>query len=148
MPFEDYELERRIAAKEATRENSARLAAAYGAYESTGQGSIVFERRTNFGLTFIEKPFVSYGSIIDLDALGELLDIPDTDDVPIPLVTGVVIEWDLNDLGHYVGAWVGARVHFPSDLLVPVDPEVKVVVEHHFTFQAIAIKDVPIDLTD
>jgi hypothetical protein len=144
MLFDD--LERRVAEKEAIQENSARLAVASGRFTSTGQGSVEFEKRVDFGLTFIERPFVSYGTVIDLDELGDLLDVPGGDSVPMPLVAGFVTSWDQDDRGFYVGAWCGARVYFaPTDL---VAYDINPVIEHHFTFQAIALKDVPIDVSD
>jgi hypothetical protein len=143
--FDDAQ-EQRTADRAAIKENTARLASAYSNYESTGQGSIEFARRTDFGLTFIERPFVSYGAVIDLDELGDLLDIAGGEDTPMPIVTGMVTEFDIDERGFYVGAWVGARVYFPTTDGVPVDA--KVVCEHHFTFQAVAIKDVPLDVLD
>ena len=142
--FDD--LERRVAEKEAIRENSARLASAYAQYKSTGQGSIEFGKRVDFGLTFVERPFVAYGAVCDLDELGELLNLPSSESPSIPLCTGMVTEWDRDDRGFYVGAWVGCRVFFMPTDRVPLDAQV--VVRHHFSFQAIAIKDVPIDVTD
>ena len=142
--FDDLEV--RNADREAIKENTARLASAYSGYESNGQGAIEFERRTDFGLTFIERPFVSYAAIIDLDALGDVLNIDGGLVTPMPLVSGFVTEFDIDDRGFYVGAWVGARVYFPTTDAVPLDAVVTV--EHHFTFQAIAIKDVPLDMRD
>ena len=143
--FDD--LEQRIAEKEAIRENSARLASAYSAYKSTGQGSVQFARRTDFELTFIERPFVAYGAVIDLDDLADLLNLDPGDDIPIPLVSGFVTEWDVDERGFYIGAWVACRVQFPTGTpAVPPDTAVKV--EHHFTFQAIAMKDIPLDVRD
>ena len=78
------ELERRVAEKEAIRENSARLASSYARYSSDGQGTVEFGRRANFGLTFIERPFVSYCSVLDLDELGDLMDIAGGEPVPMP----------------------------------------------------------------
>lgn len=140
------ELERRVAEKEAIRENSARLASSYARYSSDGQGTVEFGRRANFGLTFIERPFVSYCSVLDLDELGALMDIAGGEPVPMPLVTGFVTEWDTDDRGFYVGAWCGVRVWFPPTDLVSYD--INPVIEHHFTFQAIALKDIPLDVTD
>lgn len=142
--FDD--LESRTADREAIKENTARLASAYSHYRSTGQGSIEFARRTDFGLTFIEKPFVSYCAVVDLDDLAELLDIDGGEDTPMPLVSGMVTEFDIDERGFYIGAWTGARVYFPITDGVALDAAVKV--EHHFTFQAVAIKDVPLDVLD
>lgn len=141
-----FEAEKRLAEKDAIRENSARLASAYAAYRSTGQGSKEFEKRADFGLTFVERPFVAYSAIIDLDELGELLNIDEKDDIPMPLVSGMVTEWDVDERGFYIGAWVGCRVHFPPEDGVPLDAKVRV--EHHFTWQAIAMKDIPLDVRD
>lgn len=142
--FDD--VEHRIAEKEAIKENTARLASAYASYKSTGQGSVEFGKRADFGLTFIERPYVSYCSVVDLDELGDLMGVPGGEDVPMPLVTGFVTEWDTDDRGFYVGAWCGVRVWYPPTDLVPYSVDVEL--QHHFTFQAIALKDIPLDVAD
>lgn len=140
------ELERFRGEVERQRENSARFATAYAEYESTGQGGIEFGKRANFGLTFIEKPVVSYGAVVDLDALSDLLDVDPKDMPPLPIVTGYVTEWDRDDRGFYIGAWCAARVFF--DPLDAVAADVNVRCEHDFSFTAVAMKDIPLDQTD
>lgn len=139
--FDDVEWRR--GELERHRQNSARLASAYSTFRSTGQGSIEFEERCDFGLTFIRRPRVAYGCYLDLDALGELIDHEAGETPPMPNVSGFVTEWDIDARGFYVGAWVAARVGF--DAVDTVDPAVKVVVQHDFTFQAVAMKDIPMD---
>ena len=145
------DIDRRREASLNDRENSARLAQAYCVFVTTGQGSIQYEERVDFGLTFIEQPVVAYGSYFDLDELANELDVEDTDTVPLPSLTGLVLEWDQDDRGFYVGCWVGARVYFAPDAgvgmaVVPAEatPEIK----HHFTFSAIAMKDIPPSVED
>lgn len=127
------------------RENGARLAQAYTVFKTTGQGTQQFEDRVSFGLTFIEKPVIAYGSACDIDDLADLLDIDD-DDVPMPVTAGFVVNWDQDERGFYTGCWVAVRVSFPPIDAVSVDilPEI----EHHFTFSAIGMKDIPVDVTD
>jgi hypothetical protein len=150
-----------------TRENSARPAFSYARYRTTGQGSVVFGRRVDFGLTYIEEPYMSYGSMVDENELAEKLDMDSGggEDTPMPVCSGSVIEWDVDTRGFYVGAWVAVRVYFPKEITfvddsegvnpkaayssipqgvpeVPVDLGVEVV--HMFTFSAIALKDVPV----
>lgn len=142
-------LENQRAEVERHRENSARLAQAFAKFESSGQGFIEFEERVDFGLTFIEEPYVTYGAQMDLDAFEELLDREadaDTDLPPVPMMSGIVTAWDQDNRGFYVGAWVGARVYCPPEDAVPVLLEP--VVSHHYTFTAVAIKDVPVDVRD
>lgn len=143
MPEFYEEQERARGEQERHKENAARLAQAYAEFDTTGQGSIEFEQRVNFGLTFIEKPIVAYGTEIDVDALDELLDNDsETNNVPaLPLCTGFVTEWDRDDRDFYIGCWIAARVSFPSSPAVPT--ETPVALTHHFTFSAIAMKDVP-----
>ena len=148
-------LEDRRADIERNRENGARLAQAFAKFESIGQGVVEFAEVVDFGLTFIEEPYITYGSQLDMDDLGELLDIPGGATPPLPLVSGYVTEWDQDERGFYVGAWVAARVYFPSQVAVegestmtPVPLDTLVVIDHHFTFTAIAIKDVPLDVRD
>lgn len=140
--FDD--VDRRAAEQDRNRENSARLAKAFAKFHSTGQGSIEFEDHVDFGLTFIEEPYVTYGSTIDLDGLGELLDTEPGETPPLPLASGMVTEWDQDDRDFYVGCWTAVRITFqPADA---VDPALEVEMEHHFTFTAVAIKDVPLDV--
>lgn len=144
--FED--LENRRAEVERHKENSARLAEMSARYVTNGQGWVEMGRRVDFGVTFVRKPTFSYGSEIDLDELGEQLD----DDVdgpkgpPMPMTSGYVTDWDLDHKGYYIGAWVGVRVYYPPEDLVPLPFKPKVI--HHFRFSTVAMKDVPIDLTD
>lgn len=141
--MEDLDARRERAAQD--KENSARLAHSYATFTTTGQGSIQHPKRVAFDTTFTEKPFVQHGCVVDVDALGDALG-QDSEDVTLPLVTGYVTEWDQDDRDFYVGCWIGARVAFlPDDL---VDVEAQPSIEHHFTFSAIAIKDIPTDYTD
>ena len=137
-----YDLEQRRADVERHAENTARIAMAFARFSTAGIGSIEFEDRVDFGLTFIEKPFLSIGYELDLDELGETLGIDEEDIPPIPIVTGLVTDWDQDERGFYVGAWVGAVVYFPPGAVtVPGDAQVDC--EIHYTFTAIAMKDVP-----
>lgn len=127
------------------RENSARHAQAFAQFHSTGQGALEFHQRVDFRTTFIERPFVAYGSEVDVDELAELLDHDsDTNDMPpLPLACGYVTDWDTDERGFYLGAWCAVRVHFPPEAEVPTT--VPVEMYHHFTFAGIAMKDVPLD---
>jgi hypothetical protein len=146
--WEDFALERRHGEQERHRENSGRLAMVYQRFETTGQGSFEFEERIDFGLTYVEEPFVAYGSYVDLDDLANLLDLDNDTAPPFPVTSGHVTNWDQDENDFYVGAWVGVRVYFPpgDEVLVPIDA--LTVVRHHFSFQANAIKDVPLDVRD
>lgn len=145
MYFDD--LEARRGEVERHQENSARLAEAFARMRSTGQGSIEFAERVDFGLTFIEEPYMSYGCFIDLDDLDDKLENEaGTTTPPMPICSGFVTDWDRDDRGFYVGAWVGVRVWFPYE--ANVWPELEVEMFHHFSFKAIALKDVPIDIRD
>lgn len=140
MTTDDLELRRREDARHA--ENRARLAMAFAEFDSTGQGTVEFGEVADFGVTFLEKPSVSTGVEIDVDELAELLDLDDEANVPMPHVTAYVVDWDLDDKGFYVGAYVAATVSFPDP---SVSVEVPVALVHHFTFAGTAIKDIPID---
>lgn len=141
------DVERRRAEVERHQENAARFAEAFGKYRSTGQGSIEFESRIDFGLTFIEEPYMSYGCVIDIDELADKLgDDPATTGrtPPLPICTGYVTDWDRDENDFYTGAWVGVRVWFPYESEVSPSEPVRIV--HHFSFKAVAMKDVPLDL--
>lgn len=127
-------------------ENSARMAQAYAVFETTGQGTQQFEDRIDFGLTFIEKPVVSYASSIDVEALADLLGIEDETETPLPNTSGFVTHWDQDERDFYVGCWVAVRVNFP--FYDYVDPELQPDVEHHFTFSAVGMKDIPPAIED
>lgn len=120
-------------------ENRARQAAAFAKLSTTGQGTVQFEDAIDFGCTFIEEPFIQYGSYVDLDDLRNTLNLDDNDDVAIPVVSGSVVEWDMSD-DFYTGAWVAVTVTFPSQYAI--DPTLDVAVDHHFKFEAIAMKSV------
>lgn len=142
-----FENEDRRTEVEQHAENAARLAEAFHKFNTTGQGSVEYGDRVNFGLTFIEEPYLSYGAQIDLDALDELLENePGSSMPPLPITTGYVTEWDQDDRGFYVGAWVAVRVWFPYESNVTIDTEIDL--QHHFTFKAVAIKDVPTEMRD
>ena len=142
----DQDIETRRAADARHRENRGRLATAHARFETTGTGSTQFEDSVEFGLTFIERPFVSMGYTIDIDALAEALGIDEEDsEVPLPQVTSYVVEWDQDERGFFTGAWCAAVVAFAPDVVLPEG--FLVAVNHHFTFAATAIKDVPVDVS-
>lgn len=138
-----FDLEDRRADIERHRENSARQAQAFAKFESIGVGSMEYEERVDFGLTFIEEPFVAFSSALDLDDVAEVLDLNPEVQTPIPLVSGMVTEWDRDDRDFYVGAWVAVQVYFLGGEDVG-----ELAMTHYFTFQAIAMKDVPLDVRD
>lgn len=137
------EQERRRAEIERHRENSGRLAQAFAKFDTEGQGYVEFADRIDFGLTFVEQPYVTYGSALDLDDLADLLDLEPGATPPLPLASGFVTEWDRDERDFYIGAWIAVRVYFPMEDGVTADVEVPVT--HYFTFTATAIKDVPLD---
>lgn len=145
--FGFYDLERRESERRRVQENSGRMAEAFARFKSNGQGSIEFPERVDFGLTFIEEPYMSYGFKIDLDDLDDLLENEaGTKTPPLPICAGGVTSWDQNDRGFYVGAWVAVNVWFPYE--GNVWPDLDVEIFHHYAFKAVAIKDVPVDLRE
>ena len=144
MLFTDLENQRGELARH--RENHARLAQAFARFQTTGQGSIEFERRVDFEITFIEEPYATYGCEINMDELGELLGTPVADTPALPSASGFVTSWDVDERGFYTGCWCAVSVYYPSQAGVPADA--KVYMRHHFTFTALGMKDVPIDVRD
>lgn len=140
------DLDRRREQEGQHSENSARLAQAYATFTTNGQGTTQYEHRVNFGLTFIEEPVVSYGSMVDIDFLADALAVEDSDDVKLPLCSGFVVNWDRDERDFYIGCWVAARVYYPPEDLVAFEAQPEV--DHHFTFAAVAMKDIPFDSTD
>lgn len=143
-----YEIERRRGEVERHRENSARQASAFARYRATGIGSIEFEDAVDFGLTFIEQPFLSVGYAIDTDELSEVLGVAEDDIAPLPIVAGMVTDWEIDERGFYTGAYVGAVVYFPPNDYVNIEPDAEVNVEIHYTFTATALKDIPTETED
>lgn len=137
MPWDPSE--RRRAALQRNATNAARLAFADFHFKVTnGNGFYQFPKAGDFGLTFAERPAVSTGVVIDIDALAELEEVEDEDDIVVPSITGFVVEWDLNERGFYVGAWCGVNVYWPVGAVAPED----YVFYIDYTFHGIAIKDV------
>lgn len=128
-------LDRRREEAQRHRENSGRLAQAYANFESTGQGTFEYAERIDFNIVFVEKPYVSYASVVDTNALKALLGR-----VALPHATGYVSEWDTDEKELYTGCWVAVRVDFP--LVEMIDYGIQVVVDHHFTFTGVAIKNI------
>lgn len=140
------DVDRRRQRSEQNNENAARLAQSYSVFTTTGQGTHQYEERVDFGTTFIEKPVVSYGTVLDVDDIADILEYEDEDTVPLPLTAGYVVNWDQDDRDFYVGCWVAVRVYYPYE--DGVDFAAMPALEHHFTFAAIAIKDIPVNTED
>lgn len=138
MPLLDN-LDRRREEAQRHRENSGRLCQAYANFESTGLGSFEFEDRIDFTVIFTEKPYVSYAAVVDTNGVKDLVGR-----VALPQTTGYVTEWDTDEKELYTGCWVAVRIDFP--VFEMIDYETGVVVDHHFTFTGVAIKDVPPEL--
>jgi hypothetical protein len=142
-----FDLERRRADQHRDQENSGRIAEAFARFRSTGQGSIEFPERVDFGLTFIEEPYMSYGFQVDLDDLDDLMENEaGTKTPPIPVCSGCVTAWDRDARGFYTGAWVAVAVWFPYES--NVWPDLDVEIFHHYSFKAVAFKDVPVDVRE
>jgi hypothetical protein len=131
------------------RENAGRLAQVHAVFTSTGQGTTQYAKRVDFGLTFIEKPIVSYGCSVDMNAIEDLVgtdaDLDVDGDTPLPLATGYVTEWDLDERNFYLGCWIAASVMFSPYSGIATDAQP--VLEHNFLFSGIGIKDIPPELT-
>lgn len=132
-------LNARLAEEARHRENKARLAHAYARFKTVGNGTFEFDARVDFGLTFVERPFIACGWQIEEqgDVAGE----------GMPLSTAYVTDWDTTERDHYVGCWVAVTVGWPYTFGAP-DPEVvpEYKIWHDLTFSGIALKDIPYDL--
>lgn len=131
----DYLLEQELRRAERHRheQNAARHALSFHAYHSTGGGELEFSDPVEFGMTFAQRPFITYGYFIDSDDLVE---------GQFPACTGFVTAWDFDADGLYIGAWCGVVIRGGEFLEPPYE------IEHHFTFQGIALKDLPLDRGD
>lgn len=132
------ELQQRQDALGRNRENHGRLATSSTQFLTVGVGTFESEDSVDFGVTFIEKPRPHYCTEVDLTDLRELMDIPEGDPVDLPNCSGGVVTWDVDDNGHYVGAWCAVTV-FSAYL----EPELQVT--HHFDFIGVGLKVIPMD---
>jgi hypothetical protein len=117
-------------------ENSTRLATAHGRFQTTGWGEIEFEQCFVFGLTFIEKPSMSYGYSIADDDVEPVL-------TRFPRSAGFVSRWKMNEKGFYVGAWCAVVVEDQSTLVATTEDDPNYLLDHDYRFEGIAMKDVP-----
>lgn len=141
LPFDDDALGHAQAEAQRHKENKGRQAGVYAEFNTTGQGFHEFEERIDFGLIYTQKPWMQSGHQIDVDAMKDILELEDADDIVYgPLVTAYVTEWDLDDKRNYVGAWVAVAVYLPPEGFA-VDAEVQIT--HYFSFTAGAVKKTP-----
>lgn len=137
MPFDEVGTERRRASLARNAENASRSAFATQTFEVSGAGVIEFPKSAQFGLTFISRPTISVGCLIDMDELAAAYGLSQSATPPVPIVTGFVTEWDTNERDWFVGAWCAVNVYWnagaPSDAFT---------FEIDFTFRGIGIKDV------
>jgi hypothetical protein len=122
-------------------ENTPRLAVAWADFKTTGWGEKSFEKCYNFDLTFAERPFVAHGYYVIKNK------DPDIDEVlwdgRFPRAWGGVYQWRQNSRGFYTGAWVFTVVESASPFIPTTYPDPEYVIQHHFTFQGLGIKDLP-----
>ena len=91
---------------EQTRENSARYAQAMASISTVGDGRFIIDEPTIFDTVFLERPIVSYGSVMDPRQLV---------DYAMPRAHGGVRDWVRNERGHYIGAYVYLTVQTDLD---------------------------------
>lgn len=139
-------LSQRLADTARHAENRGRLAHAHARFRTAGQGTHEFGDCVEFGMTFVERPFISTGWQIDVDQARDAMGIGDNDDIFLPQVTAYVTEWDMTSRDHYIGCWVAVSVTYPTngeELYYPVDAQVQI--HHDLTFTGTALKDIPTD---
>lgn len=143
MEFRD--LARREAERDRHRENAGRLAIVQQQYSTTGQGAVEIDERIDFGLTFIEKPFPASGHQLDPDDVREVLALdPDAVIPAMPQCTLYVTDWDQDEKRNYIGCWIAITVWFPPE--IPVGAQLKIT--HYITLQAVALKNVPMEVEE
>lgn len=122
-------MEQRRGYIEQLRQNTSRLAQSYNTVATNGNGMLRLATVVAFNCTFVEKPMVSYGFVLDTDL---------TED-DYPASSGGVFKWQLDRRGFYLGAYVYVVVTCLADY-----PGIT----HNFTFTGIAMKDLPEHLLD
>lgn len=122
-------------------ENKGRLAGVYAQFTTTGGGVVEIEDAIDFGLTYIEKPWLSYGHEIDPHDVRDALDLDEDDPIPaLPSVTCYVTDWEQDENDCYTGAWIAIAVYLPPG----IEAAVEVPIMHYVSFHATAIKTMPL----
>jgi len=137
-------MERRRSQVNQIGENTPRLAQAWATFRTTGWGEKAFEDCYEFDLTFAERPYVQYGMVVLSNGLEGG---PAANDVLVdtrfPRCSGGVFQWKVNHRGFYTGAWCFVTVETASPFISAQEVEPNYVIQHHFQFSAIGIKDMP-----
>jgi len=137
-PFFALESHRRR--RQATEENSTRLAQSYATYTTVGWGEFKDPSVINFNCTFISEPMVSHGYSLNGDTLVS---------TRYPRAFGFVVKWRQDNRDYYTGCWVATVVDTKSPYItttVTSDPGYSI--DHSFVFTGIAIKDLPVHLLE
>lgn len=138
-PWLDYE--KRRSTVNQIGENSARQANAFATFVTTGWGEVQFPDCYEFDLTFAERPFVSYSYSVIKNALV------DEDEILVPTrfprAFGGVFGWKQNTHDFYTGAWCFAVVDTQSPYILTAEVDPFYTIQHHYTFSAMGIKDLP-----
>lgn len=142
MPYSDDPLQRRQDQLERNRQNKGRIASASFEATTTYTGVVEFDEPVDFGMIFIEKPRLHYGSEIDSDDFRNAMNLTDADLLPLPTCTGAVTKWDTDENDYYRGCWVAATVVMVVPTVAPIQ------VTHHFDFFGVALKTIPTDPTE
>jgi len=139
------EMERRRSEVNRHGENSPRLAQAWATFRTEGWGEKAFEDCFDFNLTFAERPYIQYGNVVISNGLAASVEGADEIliDTRFPRCTGGVFQWRLNSRGFYTGAWCYVTVESASPFIATTFDEPNYVIQHHFQFSAIGIKDMP-----
>lgn len=141
------QLARVEANKAAQRENSARLAKAHAKYRTVGAGESRAVDVFDFEVVFTAEPVVSYGHWLDISG-----DNPDLVTGRYPKVSGGVWQWRTQPSPSdptrmfFTGAWVYFVVDAnttESAFSGPPAVPPAYVVNHHLSFEGVAMKSVP-----
>lgn len=122
-------------------ENSPRLAQAWATFRTTGWGEKAFADCYEFDLTFAERPYVSYGSVVLSSTLTDVDEV--LIDTRFPRCWGGVFQWKQNARGFYTGAWCYTIVETQTPFIVAQYDEPGYTIQHHFQFSGLGIKDLP-----
>jgi hypothetical protein len=136
-------------------ENSTRFASVQCTYESTGLGQFRVGKPIIFPVVFRTEPFFTSGSGV--------IKNPDPKGYLDPVGQSGVYQWEVDERGYFVGAWMWVKItatpkdHVPAhaqnyqQALAELDAarlgtaaKNRMKVQHYMAFSAIAIKDVPV----
>ena len=129
-----FDLDQQIATRIRHLQNRGRLAQHHETLTTNEIGTHHVDETIEFDCLFTEQPIFSYGSEVDMEAMEDLFE---SEDFPLPVAAGFVVDWTIDEKGLWIGATVAFRVYGASEDLLD---GTEYPVTHHLTWTGNAIK--------